>query len=71
MANKKQHDECVCALNEHELAMSDERERLAGLVSEWMKQVNEELGTDICIDGLYFDFPWFPDTPTCKLEIAD
>jgi hypothetical protein len=71
MTNKPEHDTCVCALNDQELALRDERERLAELVNDWMDEVNKHLGTDICTDGLYFDMPWFPGTPTCKLELAD
>jgi hypothetical protein len=65
-----QHETCVCALDEHELAMRDERERLAEVASKWLDEVNAYHGTDFCIDGMFED-DWFPMTPTCKLELND
>lgn len=64
-----QHEQCVCGLNEIELALMNERDRLAQIVDKWMDEVNQALGTNICIDGLYYDSDWFPDRPTCKLEM--
>ncbi len=67
---RQPHETCVCALNEHELAMRNERERLAEIASQWIDSVNAHLGTDICIDSMFED-DWFPMTPTCKLEIEN
>jgi hypothetical protein len=70
MTPKSEHDSCVCALNEHEIAMMEERERLAELASKWIDALNERLGTDYCCDSMFED-EWFPMTPTCKRQLED
>ena len=67
---KEKHEECVCGLDEQELALMAERERLFTLVDEWIEQVSEHIGREISTDGLLLDTDWFPSRPTCKNEMG-
>jgi len=68
--NIKEHEMCMCAATEVQLALYEERQRLSEIVDAWIEKVAQHLEVEIDTDSLMFDSGWFPlDEKYCKLEL--